>query len=124
MLKQTFDINDNKQVHLARRFINMILYWMAQILANDYSRPMKEKIELINSYTKQIKNLENKLNLGRRLEGTLYPMLRNSPKAGIGFIKAACAVFRVGFIKAIEYDKKTKKWAKTMAKLRKKQQLK
>lgn len=122
MVNQPFDPKNRKHVRFANRFLNLILYWMAQILGNDYSRLNSEKSKLMNSYTSQIKKLEKKLHLKTRLEGPLFSILYTSPIAGINFIRSACNIFRVSFIRATEYDKVAKKWAKAMGKIRRKDQ--
>lgn len=124
LLKVPIDVNNRKQVHIAKRFISLILYWLMQILSKDYSRLMKEKTELLYGYTEQIKKLEQKLDCGRRLEGTVFPLIRNSPAVALRACQAACYVFRIGYFKATSYDKETKKWAVAIGKIRRKSQRK
>lgn len=124
ILEEPMNTSDKKKMQISRKFANLLLCWLMQILAKNYSLTLKQKKDALRKYTNKLLATELKNDCVGKLQNPLTKIIKNSPSLMLEATKLACNISRGGFVKATDYDKENKKWAKAIAKIRKRNQRK
>lgn len=124
ILEEPMITSDKKRMQISRKFVNLLLCWLMQILAKNYSLTLKQKKKSLQKYTNKLLATELKNNCEGKLQNSLTKIIKNSPSLMLQATKLVCDISRGGFVKATDYDKENKKWAKAVARIRKKYQRK